>query len=295
MDDGGLAAAPGGVRYEAINANGRKRCGAEVKRIYGVMFIGSKGKPMHIFTAGAAWSCPLAAQSHGKPKNAPARQTTRDEPATRLRKCTVVVALQYAAALEVMRSASCPGARQDSHDAEKMQITNISTANELWAELRQGEADVRNGEQENGRNFGAKPNVPISSLSCGDPSATCRTSADRDAGARRRPLRCTCYTDEASRSQRVGQQPNCASPPMIRPADVPHAAEDVAARERLDCSDPIARPIKGMILPMPRRRCGAGLTFDPELHPAIHGVGVSFAPVQLEDVRSVDEHARTGL
>jgi predicted dehydrogenase len=145
-DGGLLPPRPAEFSDEVIERNGRKQYKEQVNPDGGVMFIGSKGKLMHETYGYKPQLLPHSLhESYGKPKETlPRIQTTHEMNWVEAAKGNAQASspFEYAARLvEVMLLGvvSLRARTKILYDAEKMQITNISTANDyLKRSYRQG-------------------------------------------------------------------------------------------------------------------------------------------------------------
>jgi hypothetical protein len=145
-DGGLLPPRPAEFSDEVIEKNGRKQYKEQVNPDGGVMFIGSKGKLMHETYGYKPQLLPHSLhESYGKPKETlPRIQTTHEMNWVEAAKGNAQASspFEYAARLvEVMLLGvvSLRARTKIFYDAEKMQITNISTANDyLKRSYRQG-------------------------------------------------------------------------------------------------------------------------------------------------------------
>src|SRR5262249_5856513 len=145
-DGGLLPPRPAEFSDEIIERNGRKMYKEQVNPDGGVMFIGSKGKLMHETYGYKPQLLPHSLhESYGRPKETlPRIQTTHEMNWVEAAKGNAQSSspFEYAARLVEVMLLGVVSLRSRSkiyYDAEKMQITNISTANDfLKRNYRQG-------------------------------------------------------------------------------------------------------------------------------------------------------------
>jgi predicted dehydrogenase len=145
-DGGLLPPRPAEFTDEVIEKNGRKQYKEQVNPDGGVMFIGSKGKLMHETYGYKPQLLPHSLhESYGKPKETlPRIQTTHEMNWVEAAKGNTQASspFEYASRLVEVMLLGVVSLRARSkiyYDAEKMQITNISTANDyLKRNYRQG-------------------------------------------------------------------------------------------------------------------------------------------------------------
>ncbi|HEX6464390.1 MAG TPA: Gfo/Idh/MocA family oxidoreductase [Vicinamibacterales bacterium] len=145
-DGGLLPPRPAEFSDEIIEHNGRKQYKEQVNPDGGVMYIGTKGKLMHETYGYKPQLLPHSLQdSFGKPKETlPRIQTTHEMNWVEAAKGNTQASspFEYAARLVEVMLLGVVSLRARSkiyYDAEKMQITNISTANDyLKRNYRQG-------------------------------------------------------------------------------------------------------------------------------------------------------------